>query len=732
MNAIIGMSHLCLGTDLTARQRDYVEKVHGSAQSLLGIINDILDFSKVEAGKLEIESIPFRLDDVLDNLGNLTALKAQEKGLELLFDIHPDVPRALIGDPLRLGQVLLNLTGNAVKFTERGEIVVHIAPVRVSDEEADISIAIEDTGIGMTLDQCGKLFQSFSQADTSTTRKFGGTGLGLAISKKLVELMGGGIRVESEPGVGTTFSFNVVFGRAAEMEEEAETTAPVDLDRLRVLVVDDVASSREILNSMLSSFSFRATCVDSGEAALTALQEASEDDPYRLVLMDWQMPGLDGIEASRRIKGLEKLQETPTIIMVTAYGREEVVSEAEEAGLSGFLVKPFTPSSLLDTIIGVFGDKGGFRRGGRGEDAWKIDKIEGIHGACVLLVEDNKINQQVAQELLSQAGLVVTVAENGREAVSNVEQKPFDAVLMDLQMPEMDGYEATRAIRGNPAFAELPIIAMTANAMAGDREECIAAGMNDHVAKPIDPKELFKALVHWIPEGERTPADDDAGTGKTESADEDLPQGGISGIDIDFALGRVGGNRKLLRKLLADFYNDHASDADEIKDALDRGDDAVAQRLAHTIKGVSATIGAHQLSETAAAIESALKDNDRTAGAELVGSLEDALLPVMQGLKQLVEPPAPAGAGDDDRAPAAPNVEEIRPLIDDLATMLEDMDPDAEEKALALKGRLKSTPQAKLAASLAKQASNFDFDEAKGTLAMLREDLKLNDETEAK
>jgi PAS domain S-box-containing protein len=365
MNAIIGMSHLCLGTEMQPRQRDYIEKVYGSAQSLLGIINDILDFSKIEAGKLEMEHIPFRLDEVLNNLGNLIAIKAQEKGLEFLFDTHPDVPHALIGDPLRLGQIILNLTGNAVKFTEEGEIVIRTEPVRITDDEVEIKVSVQDTGIGMTQEQCAKLFQSFSQADSSTTRKYGGTGLGLTISKKLVEMMNGTIRVESELGKGSAFIFNAVFGLASDMEIVEETAALTDLGKLKVLVVDDVASAREMLQTTLESFAFRVTCVASGPAAIEAIEAAPPEDPYKLVLMDWKMPQMDGIEASCRIKNMPELANMPTIIMVTAYGREDVMQQAEDIGLEGFLIKPVTPSTLLDTIMGVVGKKGGFRRAGQ-------------------------------------------------------------------------------------------------------------------------------------------------------------------------------------------------------------------------------------------------------------------------------------------------------------------------------------------------------------------------------
>jgi PAS domain S-box-containing protein len=391
MNAIIGMSHLCLGTEMQPRQRDYIEKVYGSAQSLLGIINDILDFSKIEAGKLEMEHIPFRLDEVLNNLGNLIAIKAQEKGLEFLFDTHPDVPHALIGDPLRLGQIILNLTGNAVKFTEEGEIVIRTEPVRITDDEVEIKVSVQDTGIGMTQEQCAKLFQSFSQADSSTTRKYGGTGLGLTISKKLVEMMNGTIRVESELGKGSAFIFNAVFGLASDMEIVEETAALTDLGKLKVLVVDDVASAREMLQTTLESFAFRVTCVASGPAAIEAIEAAPPEDPYKLVLMDWKMPQMDGIEASCRIKNMPELANMPTIIMVTAYGREDVMQQAEDIGLEGFLIKPVTPSTLLDTIMGVVGKKGGFRRAGRSEDDWKIQTLDGIRGAHLLLAAAGRL-----------------------------------------------------------------------------------------------------------------------------------------------------------------------------------------------------------------------------------------------------------------------------------------------------------------------------------------------------
>ncbi len=721
MNAIIGMSHLCLGTKLEPRQRDYIEKVYSSSQSLLGIINDILDFSKIEAGKLDMEAIPFRLDEVMNNLGNLAAIKAQEKGLELLFNTHPGVPPALIGDPLRLGQILVNLTGNAVKFTEEGEIVIHTEPVRVTDEEVEVKFAVQDTGIGMTPEQVGKLFQSFSQADTSTTRKYGGTGLGLAISKKLVQMMNGDIWVQSEPGKGSAFIFTAVFGRAMDMEKEVEQIAPADLDELKVLVVDDVASAREMLQVTLESFSFRVTCVESGQAALEALETDSADDPFRLVLMDWKMPVMDGIETTRRIKDHPKLTHIPTIIMVTAYGREEVMEQAERAGLEGFLIKPVTPSTLLDTIMGVFGDQGGFRRAGRSEDDWKIRTLDSIRGVHVLLAEDNKINQQVAEELLAQAGLRVTIANNGREAVELLENRnEYEAVLMDMQMPEMDGYEATRTIRQNPNFKDLPIIAMTANVMAGDREKCLEAGMNDHVAKPIEPDKLFETLVRWITPRESNEQRAEWSQPGKKVGEDNLPDS-LEGIDIAEGLRRVGGNRKLYHKLLVEFFEDHSADIHAIRQALDIDDRETAQRIAHTVKGVSGSIGAHDLQGDAERLENAIKEGQQDLYPELLSRLEDALAPVMQGLEALSVHGAADRPGAKDGGPM--EVAAIMPLLDELQILLEEMDPEAEDKVNVLKAQLGSGTHREPVGKLSKQVGEFEFEAAQGTLAVLRKSL---------
>ena len=500
MNAIIGMSHLALQTDLNAKQRNYIEKVSRSAENLLGIINDILDFSKIEAGKLSMEHIGFRLEDVMDNLANLVGMKAEDRGLELLFDCAPGLPSALVGDPLRLGQILTNLGNNAVKFTDRGEIVVGVEAVSQTSSEAELHFWVRDTGIGMTPEQCAKLFQSFSQADASTTRKYGGTGLGLSISKRLVEMMQGRIWVESVPGQGSTFHFHAHFGVQQQLAPQRMFRAD-ELQGLRVLVVDDNAAAREILSTMARSFGLEVDVARDGREALTLIAEAARRHlPYDLVLMDWKMPQMDGVECVRQLQQ-DASSNVPAIIMVTAYGREEAQGEAGQRGvqLSSVLTKPVTASTLLEAIGQALG-KGALaetRAGAKNERT--EEAMQRLAGARLLLVEDNEMNQELATELLQSAGIEVVLARHGQEALDILARDDrFDGVVMDCQMPVMDGYTATQAIRQQARFAQLPIIAMTANAMSGDKEKVLAVGMNDHIAKPLSVDQMFATLAHWI------------------------------------------------------------------------------------------------------------------------------------------------------------------------------------------------------------------------------------------
>jgi len=619
MNAIMGMAHLALKTDLTAKQYDYLKKVDISAKSLLGIINDILDFSKIEAGKMDMEAVDFQLEDTLENISTLVGIKTQEKGLELLFKIDPSVPRALVGDPLRLGQILINLSNNAVKFTDTGEIVVATELVKKDKARVTLKFSVHDTGIGMTAEQAAKLFQPFAQADSSTTRKYGGTGLGLTISKRLAEMMGGKIWVESNPGQGSTFSFTADLGLGKERAKKRFKPAS-ELRGMKVLVVDDNATSRSILQEMLESFSFEVSLASSGEEGITELEAARKDKPFELVIMDWKMPGMDGIEASRRIKGHNGLGKIPAIILVTAYGREEVMQQVEQVGLEGFLLKPVSPSMLFDAIMQAFGEAvpASSRIARRHEQ--EAEALKHIRGAKLLLVEDNEINQQVAREILEGAGLNVTIATNGQEAVNAVKENNYDAVLMDVQMPVMDGYTATREIRNlKSEIRNVPVIAMTAHAMAGDEDKSLQAGMNGHVTKPIDPDQLFATLQKWIQPTEnrattQRPAVSVAPSGKDKvvSIDGALP-GSLPGFDLADGLKRLQGNKKLYRKLLLDFAAGYCQAGIEIREALDAPDFDRAHRLVHNLKGLAGNLAAKDLQAAAVNMEKLVKGVDKTA-----------------------------------------------------------------------------------------------------------------------
>src|SRR5271168_2884497 len=493
MNAIIGMSHLTLRTELNPRQHDYVRKIQLAGQHLLGIINDILDFSKIEAGKLSVENIDFDLERVLENVSNLISEKASAKGLELIFDIDPAVPTQLKVDPLRLGQILINFCNNAVKFTEQGEIVVR-AQIQEKDEEGQlIYFAVRDTGIGLTKEQMGRLFQAFEQADASTTRQHGGTGLGLAISKRLAQLMGGEVGVESDEGKGSTFWFTARLGNGAATRRH---TVPPDLRGRRVLIIDDNPQARAVLSSMLVGMTFEADEAPSGLEGIEMVRDAADGNkPYEIVFLDWQMPGLDGFETGKRIRALPNLQVCPQLVMVTAYGREEVLKQAEENSFANILIKPVTASMLFDSAVQVLGASSSKTYEAAAAPAVELERIR---GARVLLVEDNELNREVALGLLEDAHLAIETAENGQVAVQMVAEHEYDLVLMDMQMPVMDGLAATRAIRLQPRFKSLPIIAMTANVMESDRERCTEAGMNDHLAKPIDPDALLAPVLRWI------------------------------------------------------------------------------------------------------------------------------------------------------------------------------------------------------------------------------------------
>ena len=732
MNAIIGMTRLALRTELTPKQEDYLHKVQTSAEALLGLINDILDFSKIEACRLDMETIDFSLEKVLDNVVNLIAVKAQDKGLELLINRDPSVPSDLSGDPLRLGQILTNLSNNAVKFTDEGEIVISVEVEERHEERVRLRFSVRDSGIGMTEEQAGKLFQAFSQADTSTSRKYGGTGLGLSISKRLTEMMDGKIWVESEPGVGSTFIFTVVLG-VAEGKDREDLVPHADLRGMRVLVVDDNAVAREILQGMLEAMSFEVALAPSGAEGLKELESAAGDKPLDLVLMDWKMPGMDGFQTAERIRDGGDRYGSPRVVMVTAYGREEVLHQADGSDLDGFLIKPVSQSMLFDTVTQAFGKEVARWSRPREKGVGDIEGLEQIKGASILLVEDNEINQQVAKEILEQEGFAVTIMDNGQKAVDAVKQSlsadlgggqeadatggglGYDVVLMDVQMPVMDGYTATKEIRkweeqrsmvraevpeeggggesaavsdecpgtGNrepktdrPAAATrppIPIIAMTAHAMAGDEEKSHAAGMDGHVTKPVDPDQLFSALVKWIrprpglgvpavprpleDAGGPPPAPPSHNQGPdTSHAPCDTFPAAIPGIDIADGLRRVGGNEKLYRKILLRLRADYSDARTQIETLLADGRNGDAQRLAHSIKGVCGNVGAGELQAAAGDVEAALEDGRMDEMDVLLKALGDEVGTVVQGLAVL-EPQAPvAAAGTEALAASRPEM----------------------------------------------------------------------------
>ena len=681
MNAIIGLSHLALKTPLNAKQRDYVSKVHNAGTSLLGIINDILDFSKIEAGRLDLETTDFAIDDVLSSVTTLTAQKAHEKGLEFLASVAPDVPETLRGDPLRLGQVLTNLVNNAVKFTERGEIRLSIGVRERTGDRVKIEGAVRDTGIGMTREQAARLFQPFTQADMSTTRKHGGTGLGLTIARRLVELMGGQIWLESEPGVGTTFHFLAWFDVGAATA--ARRMIPGRLAQLRALVVDDNAAAREILHESLRPIVGDVDVVASGAEAIAAVTEADATAPYDLVFMDWRMPGLDGLEASRRIKSDDRVTHQPAVVLVTAFGREEVREEAERLKLDGFLVKPVTKSMIVDTLVTLFGEAPPEASGFVAEEAGRL------RGARILLVEDNEINQQIAVELLEGVGATVRVANNGREGVEILSEgsgpPAFDVVLMDLQMPEMDGFQATARVRADARFATLPIIAMTAHATLEERQRCLAAGMNDHVAKPIDPALLYETVGRFYQPGPEPEAD--AGRAAETPPREAPPappvtEAGsiptVEGLDTTDGLLRVAGNRTLYLKLLRQFVAQQVGAPGQIAEALGAGDHAAAERLAHTVKGVAGNLGAGPVRTAAGALEQAIAGHADAAEIEGVQQrLAHELETLIGRLRPALGDDAAGAPTETAAAPADPEI--LKTLVAQLRKQLGEFDPGAAD-----------------------------------------------------
>jgi two-component system sensor histidine kinase/response regulator len=707
MNAIIGLSFLALKTPLNTKQRDYIGKIHNAGTSLLAIINDILDFSKIEAGRLDIEQTDFKLDEVVNSVTTITGQKAHDKGLEFLVEVPSSVPQFLVGDPLRLGQILTNLVNNAIKFTEQGEIRLSAQVLEQTGEKCKLKFSVRDTGLGMTPEQSVRLFQPFTQADMSTTRKYGGTGLGLTISRRLCELMGGQIWVDSEPGKGSTFSFTVWAGIGEA--KGSGRVIPERLQEISALVVDDNPAAREIIQVLLRGLVRRTDAAASGVEALAAVKRSDAQSPYDIVFMDWRMPTLDGLETSRRIKGDETLKHPPAIVLVTAFGREEVKEEAERLRLDGFLLKPVTKSMLVDTLMNVFAAPGeDVAAAAEGKEAMLLP------GLRVLLAEDNLINQQIAVELLQQAGATVEVASNGREAVerlfSSGGEIPYDVVLMDLQMPEMDGHQATRKIRSDPRFAKLPLIAMTAHATTEERQRCLDDGMNDHVAKPIDPALLYETLARYTPGRTSSMTAARPSPKEERPASDGLPA--IEGLDAADGLARVAGNLRLYLKLLRQFADEQSRAPEEIARALAAGDRKLAERLAHTVKGVAGNLGAREIQPLAASLEKAVASGApieplKSDLARLEGALKDFAVRVRRALPQ-ESPRRPSGPALDP--------EQLKRFVRDMTVHLNNFDPAAGELFGSARESLREFFPPDAFQAFEKQIGSYAFAEALATL----------------
>jgi signal transduction histidine kinase/CheY-like chemotaxis protein len=627
MNAILGMSYLALQCDLNPQTLNYIQKVHASANALLGVINDILDFSKIEAGKLDMETIPFSLSDVVDNAVNVLSMKADEKDLELLLDMPTQLPLALVGDPSRLGQVLLNLGNNAVKFTESGEIVVAVRALEQRGGSIRLRFEVRDTGIGMSTEQQQRLFQPFMQADNSTSRRYGGTGLGLAISQHLVRLMGGELQVESAPARGSCFHFELPFGLQSDAAAQSRQGEHDGLVDTRVLVVDDNALARELLTATGQALGLRVSAAASGEEALARVRQADAgDEPYDLLVLDWKMPGMDGVACAQALARPAALRHpAPIVIMATAFNREEVKQRLAEQQLKvgALLTKPVTASALFDACAEALGRTPiAPARGARRTEAL-VDHRTALAGARILLVEDNAFNQEVAVHLLRRADVAVSVVGDGQQALDLLSRERFDAVLMDCQMPVMDGYTATRALRQQPSLGTLPVIAMTANAMVGDREAALAAGMNDHIAKPIIVDEMFATLARWVTP--RTPV----AAGGDSPRTHDLSQ--RKGIDVRTGLANTGGDVPFFHRLLGLFEEREADFVSRFRAARADGDADLAMRTVHDLKSQAGTLGMHALQQAASALERKCLNAARDA------DIEDTVREVATELDQVIE-----------------------------------------------------------------------------------------------
>lgn len=714
LNAVTGMIHLAMQSALDPSQRNYLNKAHASSQLLLGLINDILDFSKLDADKLRLEKSELDLGQLFVELAGMFNPRADEKGIEIAFNHPVNLPYRILGDPLRLSQILTNLLSNAVKFTDKGGVVVACQMEEVATERARLICSVRDTGIGMSEEQRGNLFQAFTQADTSITRRYGGTGLGLTITKRLIELMEGEIEVSSELGRGTEFRFYI---ELSTRPLPSEPSAVNPLAGKRALIVDDSEISRQTLGALLESFRFEVTMASSAVEAFAELERAhraNERAPYDVVLMDWKMPGMDGLEAARVIQQDPLMKQVPALIMVTAYPNNAFMKEFKGADLAGFLIKPVAPSLMLETLASVLG---GEVLRPRAESRSDVTESVNLRGRRLLLVEDNLLNREVAIGLLERVGVVVECAENGAQAVEQVLAGDFDAVLMDVQMPVMDGYTATRTIRERLADradgGKLPILAMTANALSGDRERSLEAGMDDHISKPIDPAALYRTLESWIEprarsvDGEASiPVGSEAHVETpSETAGITLPQS-LPGVDQQRGLYYLNGDKVRYLKLLREFRGKFDGFIEAQISALEQEDWESSARAAHTLKGVAGSLGLSRVFEAAKSLDEAYRAWDRERIDSLIhDEMRGALDQVLTGLSVLDESSEMAGAGSEP-----PTIErhQLKARLAALRWLFEQGDFGAADQFEALKPALQSL-HADLTEQMEQAVESFDF-----------------------
>jgi CheY-like chemotaxis protein len=719
VTSIVGLSHLCLQTDLGAKQRDYLEKIQQAAVNLMGLINDILDFSKIESGQMQLEPVNFRLDAMLRKISDTVAWRAAKSGLEFLFRVAPDVPEYLNGDPYRLSQALINLVGNSVRFTERGEVVISVDLLETRGSAAHLCFSVRDTGAGISRVQLKSVNTFFSQPECRLPPDFHPDAcLGFSLAHMLMRMMNGKVWAESGEESGNIFHVSLWL-EIVDAPPASTAFTMEALRNMRVLVVDDHPSSRLILAEMLTSMAFRVDSAESGAVALEMLRrDLGGNDPYLLVFLDWKMPGMDGIETARRIRELPGAGETPQVIMLTAGDIEGCRSQGLEAGVNAFLSKPLIPSSLFDGIVGVFAQKRGTRaRSADADDDDGFKVAEALRGARILLVEDNEINQQIAEELLRQVGVEVTIADNGKSALECLQKESFDAVLMDIQMPIMDGLEAARRVRELPVpgTRTLPILAMTAHALESDRRKSFEAGMQDHLTKPITPKHMYEILAKWVAPRRKEAVSEEKKDVAPEmkAATAAVDPDDVPGLSVSRALRNLGGNRELYKKLLRRFTESYSNLPEQVLDALRAEDRQLAVRLAHTVKGVAGNLGAFALSEASAVLEKTLAaEGEHAAPLERVA---EALRQALEGIELLLASTGAPGKAES-AARARLSGEEKERLVAFLTTLPDTMSLDWTAVQDRLKGYaavLGHGASASAYSALAAAVDDFDVDGAR-------------------